>query len=77
MERGCKRLVICCDGTWNEPDQLIQDNLADETEPTNVPQVACGSQIRLAQSQGGFSSYVLARTIEPTVKLCILLHNKE
>lgn len=33
---GNKRLVIRCDGTWNEPDQKVDDNPADETEPTNV-----------------------------------------
>ena len=42
MERGGKRLVICCDGTWNEPDQEVHDNPADETEPTNVLKVVRG-----------------------------------
>ena len=36
MGHGNKRLVVCCDGTWNEPDQKVDDNPADETEPTNV-----------------------------------------
>lgn len=36
MKQGNKRLVVCCDGTWNEPDQEVDDNPADETEPTNV-----------------------------------------
>ena len=42
MERGGKRLVICCDGTWNEPDQEVHDNPADETEPTNVLKIVRG-----------------------------------
>ena len=33
--------------------------------------------IGLAQSQGDLSGYVLAGTIEQTIKLCILLHNRE
>lgn len=36
MGPGNKRLIICCDGTWNEPDQKVDNNPADETEPTNV-----------------------------------------
>jgi uncharacterized protein (DUF2235 family) len=31
-----KRLVICCDGTWNIPDQLSDGQLA----PTNVAKFA-------------------------------------
>ncbi len=42
MEKGNKRLVICCDGTWNEPDQSVDGNAADETEPTNVLKVVRG-----------------------------------
>ena len=42
MEKGGKRLVICCDGTWNEPDQEVHDNPADETEPTNVLKIVRG-----------------------------------
>ena len=42
MENGNKRLVICCDGTWNEPDQSVDGNAADETEPTNVLKVVRG-----------------------------------
>ena len=42
MDKGNKRLVICCDGTWNEPDQEVDDNPADETEPTNVLKVVRG-----------------------------------
>ena len=42
MERGGKRLVICCDGTWNEPDQEVHDNPADKTEPTNVLKIVRG-----------------------------------
>ena len=42
MEKGNKRLVICCDGTWNEPDQRVDYNPADETEPTNVLKVVRG-----------------------------------
>ena len=49
MEKGNKRLVICCDGTWNEPDQEVHDNPADETEPTNVLKVVRG----LAPVDGG------------------------
>ena len=49
MERGGKRLVICCDGTWNEPDQEVHDNPADETEPTNVLKIVRG----LAPVDGG------------------------
>jgi uncharacterized protein (DUF2235 family) len=33
-----KRLVVCCDGTWNRPDQL-RDGVA---APTNVAKVALG-----------------------------------
>ena len=36
MGPGNKRLIICCDGTWNEPDQKVDKDPADETEPTNV-----------------------------------------
>ena len=36
MKQGNKRLVVCCDGTWNEPDQKVDGKPADETEPTNV-----------------------------------------
>ena len=49
MEKGNKRLVVCCDGTWNEPDQEVDDNPADETEPTNVLKVVRG----LAPVDGG------------------------
>ncbi len=42
MQKGNKRLVICCDGTWNEPDQSVDGNAADETEPTNVLKVVRG-----------------------------------
>ena len=42
MEQGNKRLIICCDGTWNEPDERVDDNPADETEPTNVLKVVRG-----------------------------------
>ena len=42
MQKGGKRLVICCDGTWNEPDQEVHDNPADETEPTNVLKIVRG-----------------------------------
>ena len=42
MEKGSKRLVICCDGTWNKPDQEVDDNPADESEPTNVLKVVRG-----------------------------------
>ncbi len=33
-----KRLVVCCDGTWNKPDQLKDDHPA----PTNVSKLALG-----------------------------------
>ena len=49
MEKGNKRLVICCDGTWNEPDQSVDGNAADETESTNVLKVVRG----LAPVDGG------------------------
>ena len=42
MDRGNKRLVICCDGTWNEPDQSVDSSAADETEPTNVLKIVRG-----------------------------------
>lgn len=42
MEQGNKRLIICCDGTWNEPDEEVDYNPADETEPTNVLKVVRG-----------------------------------
>ena len=42
MDTGNKRLVICCDGTWNEPNDKVQNNTADETEPTNVLKVVRG-----------------------------------
>ena len=42
MTRGNKRLIICCDGTWNEPDERVDNNPADETEPTNVLKVVRG-----------------------------------
>ena len=32
MEQGNKRLVVCCNGTWNEPDQKAYGNPADELE---------------------------------------------
>lgn len=49
MDRGNKRLVICCDGTWNEPDQSVDGSAADETEPTNVLKIVRG----LAPVDGG------------------------
>ncbi len=42
MKQGNKRLIICCDGTWNEPDEKVDNNPADETEPTNVLKVVRG-----------------------------------
>ncbi len=42
MMQGNKRLIICCDGTWNEPDEKVNNNPADETEPTNVLKVVRG-----------------------------------
>ena len=30
-----KRIIICCDGTWNEPEQA-SENPEDKAEPTNV-----------------------------------------
>ena len=55
MEEGNKRLVVCCDGTWNEPDQEVHDNPADETEPTNVLKVVRG----LAPVDGGQAPQVV------------------
>ena len=46
MQEGSKRLIVCCDGTWNEPDQTLDHNPADETEPTNVPR----SSVELCRS---------------------------
>ena len=37
-----KRLIICCDGTWNEPNDKTKGNDADDTEPTNVLKVVRG-----------------------------------
>lgn len=42
MTQGNKRLIVCCDGTWNEPDKKLDNNPADETQPTNVLKVVCG-----------------------------------
>ena len=42
MRKGNKRLIVCCDGTWNEPDQTVENNAAEETEPTNVLKVLRG-----------------------------------
>ena len=50
MKQGNKRLIICCDGTWNEPDEKVDDNPADETEPTNVLKVVRG--IKPVDSKG-------------------------
>ena len=36
MDPGNKRLIVCCDGTWNEPDQKVDKDPTDEPEPTNV-----------------------------------------
>ena len=33
-----KRLIVCCDGTWNKPDQLANRVHA----PTNVAKLALG-----------------------------------
>lgn len=33
-----KRLVVCCDGTWNRPEQVVEDVPA----PTNVAKLALG-----------------------------------
>ncbi|WP_243858644.1 phospholipase effector Tle1 domain-containing protein [Mycobacterium sp. DL440] len=33
-----KRLVVCCDGTWNTPDQTTKG----KPTPTNVAKVAMG-----------------------------------
>lgn len=42
MEPGNKRLIVCCDGTWNEPDQKVDKDPTDEPEPTNVLKTARG-----------------------------------
>ena len=42
MKAGNKRLVICCDGTWNEPSDKVYNDQADEREPTNVLKVVRG-----------------------------------
>ena len=33
-----KRIIICADGTWNDPDQV--DNQTKRRRPTNVTKVA-------------------------------------
>lgn len=35
VERPNKRIVVCCDGTWNEPEAASEDP-KDKCEPTNV-----------------------------------------
>ncbi len=35
-----KRLIVCCDGTWNEPDQRVGGK--GEAVPTNVAKLALG-----------------------------------
>lgn len=35
LSPGNKRIVVCCDGTWNEPEQASVDP-RDKCEPTNV-----------------------------------------
>ena len=42
MDSGNKRLIICCDGTWNEPDEKVDQDPTDEPEPTNVLKIARG-----------------------------------
>ena len=42
MTQGNKRLIVCCDGTWDEPDEKVDNNPTDETEPTNVLKVVLG-----------------------------------
>jgi uncharacterized protein (DUF2235 family) len=46
-----KRLVVCCDGTWNRPDQLDNGVAA----PTNVSKVALG----VAREDGGGTAQLL------------------
>ena len=36
MQRHNKRLVVCCDGTWNEPNEKVHDNPAEASEPTRL-----------------------------------------
>ena len=36
MTQGSKRLVVCCDGTWNTPDEASKD----VARPTNVTKLA-------------------------------------
>lgn len=42
MNPGNKRLIVCCDGTWNEPDEKVDKDPTDEPEPTNVLKTARG-----------------------------------
>jgi uncharacterized protein (DUF2235 family) len=42
-----KRLVVCCDGTWNEPDQ----NHRGVAAPTNVAKLALGLHVEEAGAQ--------------------------
>jgi uncharacterized protein (DUF2235 family) len=46
-----KRLVVCCDGTWNRPDQVSQGVAA----PTNVAKIA----LALAEADGAGNPQVL------------------
>ena len=44
-----KRLIICCDGTWNKPDQMDRGVM----RPTNVVKMAC---LIMSQAQNGKQS---------------------
>jgi uncharacterized protein (DUF2235 family) len=46
-----KRLVVCCDGTWNRPDQLDEGMAA----PTNVSKLA----LAVAREDGGGTAQLL------------------
>lgn len=44
-----KRIVICADGTWNEPEKI--DKAAGRPQPTNVLKVARGVKARAADGR--------------------------
>src|SRR4051794_31462336 len=50
-EVNMKRLVVCCDGTWNRPDQTKQDVAA----PTNVAKIS----LALAEEDDAGNSQLL------------------
>ncbi len=49
-----KNLVVCCDGTWNDPDELR----GDVSEPTNVAKLALALDSNLEVSPGAQAQLV-------------------